>query len=234
MKFWSSFFRLYTSKEKGVMGVLRTTLIRGALFLLPIGVTVFVISYALSIVDQYLGGPAAALIRWLAPDWLMHMFPDGHIPGVSMVLLILVMLLFGAIASWPVGHQGLRLVDVVLLRIPFIGGIFSSVRKIVDTLGESSRFQRAVWFNCFPGTRSIGLVTHEFIEKTTGEKWVWIFHPFVPNPTGGMLLALPERETTPCEIDAKEVFTMMVGMGTTMPAELRAIQEAPPPPPEVK
>ena len=39
----------------------------------------------------------------LAAATLLSAFPDGHIPGVSMILLVLVMLVLGAVASWPFG-----------------------------------------------------------------------------------------------------------------------------------
>lgn len=229
MKFWKK-FSLYTSEQKGVMGTLRTFLIRGALFLLPIAVSVFVAKWALAFVDDYFGGPTAALIRWIAPQWLLNTFADGHVPGMSMILLLLVLLILGIIASWRIGNRGLRLFDLIMLRVPLIGGIYASTRKIVETLGESNSFQRAVWFELVPGLHTVGFVTHEFIEETTGEKWVKIFYPLVPNPSAGMLVAKPDRETFPLDMDAKEVFTMMVALGTTMPDRTRIFPPLVPPP----
>jgi uncharacterized membrane protein len=231
MKFLDK-WNLYTSEQKGVMGVFRNFLIRGALFSLPIAVTLFVTKYALSFVDAYLGEPTAALIRWVSPHWLLTAFPEGHIPGMSMILLMLVLLFLGAVASWPVGHQGLRVVDYIIPRIPILGGIYSSTRKIVETLGESNRFERAVWFELYPGVKATGFVTREFIETTTGEKHLQIFYPMVPNPTAGMLITLPEKATIPLDMDPKEVFTMMVALGTTMPDQLRIYPENPPTKPD--
>jgi uncharacterized membrane protein len=235
MKFLEK-FSLYTSEQKGAMGLLRNFLIRGALFLLPLAVTVFIAKYALGFVDAYLGDPTAALIRLISPRFLLSAFPDGHIPGMSMVLLVLVLLLLGAIASWPFGNQGLRIVDVILPRIPLIGGIYSSTRKIVETLGESNRFQRAVWFEVSPGVKATGFVTSEFIEETTGEKYLKIFYPMVPNPTAGLLLTIKDSATLPVDMDPKEVFTMMVSLGTTMPARSRIFplppEQTPPEPKE--
>jgi len=228
MKFWRK-LKVYSSEQDGALGTLRNFLIRGALFMLPIAITVLIIKYALGFVDTYLGGPTSALIRLVAPHWLLSIFPDGSIPGMSMILLALVLLLLGAIASWPFGSQGLRIVDVVMLKIPFIGGIYSSTRKMVDSFGDGSRFQRAVWFEPHPHARALGFVTHEFIEATSGEKYLVIFYMWVPNPSSGELFTLPERLTTPCDINPSEVFTMLLSMGTTMPEHVSILPPAPPP-----
>jgi len=215
------------------MGTFRNFVMRGALFLVPISVTIFVAKWAVTFVDAYLGEPTAALVRVISPGWLLSVFPDGHVPGMSMVLLLLLMFVLGAIASWPIGHKGLRLLDLVVPRVPIVGGIYSSTRKIVETFGETNRFQRAVWFDYAPGLQAIGFVTHELIEETSGEKKVVIFYPMVPNPSSGLLLMMRESETIPLDMDPKEVFTMLVALGATMPDRVRipALPAAPPAPP---
>jgi uncharacterized membrane protein len=219
---------LYKSKQDGPMGAFRTLLVRGILFMLPLAITLFVVKYALGFVDDWFGGPTAALIRVIAPHWLLSIFPDGHIPGMSMVLLVALLLTLGGIISYQVGRQGLRVIDIIVQKIPMIGGIYSSSKKIIDTFGESGSFQRAVWFEMNPGVKCIGFVTHEFIEETSGQKHLMLFYPLVPNPSAGMVVCKAESETLPVDMDAKEVFTMMVALGTTMPDRVRMYPEQPP------
>lgn len=210
-----------TPKPSGLWGYLRSCIMRGALFLLPIAVTAIIVHFALGFVEDYLGGPTAALVRAIVPARVLGPFQDGHVPGLSMALLLLVMFGLGAIASWRFGHRGLRVVDVIAPRIPFIGGIYTSTRKIVDSFGESDRFQRVVQLRIFGGElRGLAFVTAETIDEATGEKWLCVFFPHIPNPTSGLLLWVPEKETLPCDIKPQEGFKWLMSLGTLTPAQM--------------
>jgi uncharacterized membrane protein len=203
------------AQPKGVLRVFRNFIVRGIVFALPIAVTIFVVNFALTMVDSWMGGPTAAIIRWVVPaKWLTGAFADGHIPGMSMILLLLILAILGAIASWKVGSQGLRLLDVIMLRIPGVGGIYASTRKIVDSFGASNRFQRVVFVK-FMGetTEALGFVTDEHVEDG-GRNRLTVFVPHIPNPTSGVLLRVWDDETTPSDMTPQEGFKWVMSFGT--------------------
>jgi uncharacterized membrane protein len=223
---------LQAGKTKGVMGVMRTFVVRGAIFLLPIAVCVFIAKYAVGLVDDYLGDATAALVRWFVPQSWLGAFPEGHVPGMSLVLLLLIMLVLGALASFRIGSRGLRLIDLVILRIPLIGGIYGSTRKIVDTFGDSDRFRRCVLVDTFGG-RGLAFVTSESKDQVTGEIWLWVFFPMMPNPTSGILMAVRESDTVPSDISPKDGLKLLMSLGTLMPTAM-ALSAPSVPPPAVK
>lgn len=221
--------KLSLQAGKTTGGVLRTFVVRGAIFLLPIAVCIFIARYAVGLVDDYLGDATAALVRWCVPQSWLGAFPDGHVPGMSTVLLVLIMLVLGAVASFKVGSQGLRLLDLVILRIPLIGGIYGSTRKIVDTFGSSDRFQRCVLVDTFGGL-GLAFVTSESKDCTTGENWLWVFFPMMPNPTSGILMAVRESDTVPSDISPKEGLKLLMSLGTLMPTAMAFSAPRVPPP----
>lgn len=209
------------SKFGQVMQQMRTFLWRGALFLLPIAVTIFIARFSFSLVDSYLGGATAALVRLIIPHWLLGPFPDGHIPGLSMVLLVFVLIVLGAIASWKVGSQGLRIIDYVALKIPVIGPIYASTRKFVDSIGNADRFQRVVFLKIFgENLRGLAFVTGETVDTVSRIKTLWVFYPHIPNPTSGVLLNVLEKDTVPIDVPPQECFKWLMSLGTLMPAEM--------------
>src|SRR5579883_826199 len=128
-----------------IFSKLRLCMIRGALFLFPIWLSVFIVGLAYQMSENWLGGITRSIVHWVLPSsFYSSWFPDGHIPGLSLLTGLVLLAAIGAIASWHIGRQGLRVIDYLFLSIPGINGIYSSVRKMVDSIGEpgQSRFQK--------------------------------------------------------------------------------------------
>jgi uncharacterized membrane protein len=217
------------AKQKG--GMLRNLMVRGTKILLPFAVVIFCAHFALTEVEAYLGDPTAALVRWLVPARLLGPFTDGHVPGMSMGLLLLIILLFGLIASWKVSHQGLRVaVDTVVPRIPVLGGLYKTTSQIVDTFGDAQAFQCVVLIPLFGG-RVPAFVTNTSYDASTGEKWFWVFLPMTPNPTSGFNFMVREKDSVPTDWTPQETLKRMMSLGTLMPESIN-FGEPPTPPAE--
>jgi len=211
---------------------------RGFLFALPIGVTIFIVSFIWSLAEQWLGPIVAFVVRLLLPDaWLVGPLQGGHIPGLSLVLLLAIIIFLGWLAAWPIGERGLRLIDHVFRVIPGVRSIYSTVRKMAEILGRKKSFQRVVWVP-FPSDncRSLGFVTASVLDETSGTAWVAVFVPTVPNVTSGFTIWYRESQTVPANIPASAALEIVVSLGTLSPAQMSitgSAATAGSPPPEM-
>jgi uncharacterized membrane protein len=219
-----------TNKKKAVKK-LQSVFMRGLLFALPIGVTIFVVSFIWGLADSWLGPGVALIVKTLLPDaWLVGPLAGGNIPGLSLILLIALMFVLGWIASWPVGKKGLLLIDYVFHAIPGVRGIYSTVRKVVEAIGDPDkpRFQKVVFLD-FPSasTRSIGFVTATVVDNADGEIWLTVFVPTVPNVTSGFTMVVREKDTVNAGLTPEEGLKLVVSLGVLTPANLPITGQAP-------
>lgn len=200
----------------------RSLIMRGLLFLTPLWLTVTLVAFAASLADRWLGGITDALVHLIFPSsWITAISSDGHIPGLSLVTLLVVLAATGFIASWPVGAKGLRIIDHLFLAIPGVNKLYSAFRKIIDTLGEpgQSRFQKVVMCN-YAGVKILGFVTGISTAVEGGRRHCFVFVPTPPNPTSGFLLVVPEDETIELAISQEDAIKMFISLGVLAPRTL--------------
>ena len=214
--------RLETALEDTFM-TLRRCIIRGVLFVIPIWLTVTVVHFIYGLTETWLGAITDQIVRWLLPQsWLTGVFAGGHIPGLSLVTLVAVLAGLGFIAAWPVGRQGLRLIDYVFLAIPGVRTLYSAVRKMIDTLGDpkQSRFKKVVIIK-WAGMDTVGFVTGTSVCETSGRKLAWVFVPHTPNPTSGFVVLVPEDETVETGVDPADGIKLVMSLGMLAPASIK-------------
>lgn len=211
-----------TKETQGGIGRhIRTQVVRGLLFMVPIGVTVFVVSFLAGITGSWFGPVAAAL--WAAVGlgtWLAGPFGGLLVSGLSLILFIALLYLLGGLASWHVGRRGLRLIDHVFLAIPGVRIVYSAARKVVDALGDSAKpkFQRAVLINWGPnGTKTMGFVTGETVDATTGCKHLVVFIPTPPNPASGFITYVPEDQAIDPGFTMEQALKIAMSLGVLSP-----------------
>lgn len=208
-------------KNNTLLSKLRLCMIPGALFLLPIWLSVFIVGLLYSLSQTWLGGLTQSLVLWVLPKSIYAgWFPDGNIPGLSLLTGLLLLALTGAIASWHIGRQGLRIIDYLFLSIPGISSIYSSVRKMVDSIGEpgKSRFQKVVFVE-WPGkgVRTVGFVTNELKPDANGDKRYMVFIPHMPNPTSGFVVMVNEKSTVETDMTPDEGLKYCLSLGVLAP-----------------
>ena len=208
------------SESKGLMQYL----FRGTLFCLPIAVTLFLLKFAFNLSEEWLGGIARDVARWLLPQsWLVWPFADGNIPGLSLVLLVVVLVMVGRIASWHFGREKLRLIDLLFLRIPGVRAVYSAVRHMVEALSDErkDRFKRVVFLE-WPakGTRVLGFVTGENDNVFTGRHELCVFIAHAPNPTSGFVVWVPVEDTVDSGLTPQEAFKLIMSGGVLAPPVL--------------
>jgi len=195
------------------MKKIRTWFLSGLSVILPIGLTVFVLSKLFYFVDGIL------------QEWVIRTI-GYEIPGLGMVLVVLIVLLVGMITSNFLGKKIVKFGETIIGKIPLIKIIFNPIREIVSNLSanKSGSFKKVVLID-FPmeGRKSIGFITSDQI-ALNDEKRLCVFIPTTPNPTNGYLIIVEQTAVEVLDISVEEWLKMIVSMGNAMCKNINTIE----------
>ncbi len=197
--------------------MLRKYLVTGLLIWAPLGITIWVLNFIITTMDQSLS---------LIPEAIHpHTLFGRDIPGLGVLLTVLVVFLTGLLGHNFVGQRLVELWEMLLGRIPIVRSIYSSVKQVSDTIlspnGQAFRkallvqYPRAgVWTIAF----QTGTPADE-VRRTVGDDMVSVYVPTTPNPTSGFFLMLPRSEVIELSMSVDEALKYVVSMGTVSPSQ---------------
>lgn len=194
--------------------------VAGILVLLPTALTAWVVWTLFRFFDDILGLQLRAL--------------GISVFGLGFVLLNLLLLLLGFVATNFLGKRAFALWDRLMHRVPLINKIYSTLRQIAEVLlgsAESAAFRRVALVE-YPaaGTHMIGFVTStapsEAGEKL-GRKVCHVFVPSAVNPTTGFLLVVTEEKVRYLDMTPEQAMRMIVSAGSVVPTSAAAVAARP-------
>lgn len=188
----------------------------GLLVLFPFVMTVFIITWLFSKIDNILQG---VVTTFLARFGLIYF------PGIGFVSVILIILLVGLIARNYFGKKLLALGDTIVTRIPLINRVYLAIQQISKAFLSEKResFKRAVLIE-YPrrGIYSIVFITQDTKGETQEklpEDSVSVFLPTTPNPTSGFLLFVPKKDIIPLKMPVEEALKLVISGGAINPQD---------------
>jgi uncharacterized membrane protein len=198
-------------------------LVTGLLVWLPLAITIWVLSWLLGTLDgvfAWLLSATQAVLPNSTRDGIERL---RHIPGLSVLTMVVGLILTGVFAANIVGQWWLRQWDKVMGKIPIVKSIYSSVKQVSDTLFSSNgnAFREAVLVQ-YPhaGCWTIAFVTGrpggEVAQHLTGE-WVSVYVPTTPNPTSGFFLMFPRADVRALKMSVDEALKYVISMGVVAP-----------------
>lgn len=188
--------------------------LRGLITLLPLLVTLWLITIVFQFADGILGWLFAALF--------------GHsIPGLGIIILIAIIFLTGFLATHVFGSKLIKFGENLLYRIPIVKGVYSSAKQINDVLfvhKTTDEYRRACLLE-YPrkGLWSIGFVTSDAaaeIEAKAKEKMINVFIANTPTPATGFLIMVPAREVILLDMKIEDAFKYVISGGVLKPVDL--------------
>lgn len=208
------------------MASLRKWLLAGMLVLVPLIITLWVLDWVVSSLDQTLQILPAA---W-QPDQLLGM----HIPGLGVVFAFVVVLSIGALASNIIGNKLVSWWHALLHRIPVVRSIYSGVKQVSDTLfsEKGNAFRKAllvqwpregVWTIAFLTGAPVGEVALQLGE----DEYLSVYVPTTPNPTGGYFVMLRKRDCIELAMSVDEALTYVISMGVIVPGGTKNVPPLP-------
>lgn len=191
-----------------LVGALGNRLLAGIAFAVPLVVTYWVLSFGYG------------LVTGLSDPWLKAFGVD--FPGVGFLITVLAFIALGFMATHVIGRRVLDRFENFMLRIPVVGAIYSGAKQVLQTIqgvGTSPKPKRAVVVEYLvPGSYLFGYATGHFTEAGTGREMTTLFVPTAPNPTTGLIIAVPSEKVRDCDLTMEEGTKMLVSGGLITPA----------------
>lgn len=190
--------------------------VTGLLIWIPLGITLLVLNWLISTMDQTL----ELLPSRLRPESLWGV----HIPGFGTLLTIVVVFVTGLLAANFLGQRLVRFWEGVLARIPVVKSIYYGVKQVSDTvLADTGLAFRKVLLVQYPrsGSWTIAFQTGrpggDVVNHLRGE-YVSVYVPTTPNPTSGFFLMMPRTDVVELDMTVDEALKYVISMGVVAPA----------------
>ncbi len=198
-------------KKISFIAKLRNYFIAGVVVLVPIGITLYLTKFFISISSK------------LIPK---EINPNSYlpfaIPGLEILLSVLFITLIGGLSVSFIGKKILQIVNDLFKRIPILRTIYSAIGQMTETLAPKSGEKKSVVLIEYPrkGSWAVGFATKDNkgeISDKTNKKLVNVFVPTTPNPTSGFLLMFPKDEVVYLDMSFEEASKFIVSAGTSNP-----------------
>ena len=189
--------------------------VTGLLIWIPLGITLLVLNWLISTMDQSL----ELLPSRLRPEslWGVHIF------GLGTLLTIVVVFLTGVLARNFLGQRLVRFWERVLARIPVVKSIYYGVKQVSDTvLADTGLAFRKVLLVQYPrpGSWTIAFQTGrpggDVVNHLRGE-YVSVYVPTTPNPTSGFFLMMPRADVVELDMSVDDALKYVISMGVVAP-----------------
>ena len=198
-------------KRASFIAKLRNYFITGIVVLVPIGITLYLTKFFISISSK------------LIPE---EINPNSYlpyaIPGLEIFISIIFITIIGGLSLSFIGKKFLQLFNDLLKKIPILRTIYSAIGQMAETLAPQKANKKSVVLIEYPrkGSWAVGFATKDNkgeISEKTNSKLVNVFVPTTPNPTSGFLLMFPKDEIIYLDMTFEEASKFIVSAGTSNP-----------------
>ena len=201
---------------------LRNYFISGLLFWIPLALSVIVIKFFLELVNNLI--PQKYL-----PEALFNL--DTTIPGSGIILVLLVILITGVMVTNILGRKLVALWEKVLNKIPGFRNIYNVLKKVSDTVFNTSTesFRKAfliqypskgIWVIAFQSGDYRGEA-----KSIIGEEIMNLFVPTTPNPTSGFFVMMAKKDAFELDMSVEEAFKLVISAGVVTPNSVKIKDE---------
>ena len=145
-------------KRRGIsiLGRLRNYFIAGIVVLVPIGITLYLTRFFISISSK------------LIPNELNpNSYLPFAIPGLEILLAIIFITIIGSLSLSFIGKKILKIFNDILKRIPILRTIYSAIGQMTETLAPKKGSKKSVVLVEYPrkGSWAVGFATRETMVK---------------------------------------------------------------------
>ncbi len=198
-------------KKTPIFSRLRNYFITGIVVLVPIGITLYLTKFFISISSNLIP-------KEINPNSYLPF----SIPGLEILLSIIFITIIGGLSLSFIGKKILQFFNQTLKKIPILRTIYSAIGQMTESLAPKKGNKKSVVLIEYPrkGTWAVGFATKdnkgEISDKTNSEL-VNVFVPTTPNPTSGFLLMFPKSEIIYLDMSFEEASKFIVSAGTSNP-----------------
>jgi len=197
---------------------LRNYFISGLLFWIPLALSVIVIKFFLELVNNLV--PQKYL-----PEVIFEL--DTTIPGSGIILVLIVILITGVLVTNILGRKLVALWEKVLNKIPGFRNIYNVLKKVSDTVFNTSTesFRKAFLIQ-YPskGIWVIAFQSGDYrdeAESIIGEEIMNLFVPTTPNPTSGFFVLIAKKDAFELDMSVEDAFKLVISAGVVTPKSVK-------------
>lgn len=179
---------------------------RGLLILVPIALTVYIIVIFL--------------------QWMDGLIPV-QIPGLGLVIVMGVIVLFGYLASTLIARPIFDLLEEMLLSVPVISLIYAPIKDLMTAfVGDKKKFTQAVLVTMdeINGVQKLGFITQSDLQVLGLQDKVAVYLPHSYNFSGNFYI-VPRERVTLLNLPGADVMKFIVSGGVSGYTELKLAEE---------
>ena len=197
------------TKKKSLALILRNYFITGVVVLIPIGFTLYLSKFLISLSSKIL------------PE---NINPNSYlpiaIPGIEIIITIIFITIVGGLSLSFIGKRILKLIDDLFKKIPFLRTVYSAILQMTETFSKKNDDKKSVVLIEYPrkGVWAVGFATKENkgeMADKTNQRLINVFVPTTPNPTSGFLLMFPIDDVIYLNMTFEEASKFIVSAGTS-------------------
>jgi uncharacterized membrane protein len=208
----------------GVGRHLRQTLLTGLVVLLPLFITLWLLTVLFQVVDGAITPWVRRVLQLTGAGRLTEpAFFDSLAPAIGIVITIVLIYVAGLLSTNLLGSKILSALDGLMLKIPGVRAVYGGSKQLLEALSPKGKggFSRVVLVE-YPrkGLYTVGFVTRDRLPSFPvfpAGPMASVFLPTTPNPTSGWVAVLPADDLITLPISVEEGVKLVVSGGIVIP-----------------
>lgn len=193
----------------------RKYFIAGLALVLPIVLTVYIITIFFKFADGLLG-------RYLN-NYLLKIV-GFTIPGLGLLLALILIFLAGIFAANFIGKKIIPWIEKLWIRLPFVRQVYLPAKQLINFIfsKDKAAFKKVVMIE-YPrkGIYSIGFLTNneglEEAKQKTNKDLMTVFIGGTPGPFTGFFVLVPKEEIILLDISIEDALKLIISGGVLTP-----------------
>ena len=184
---------------------LTSTFLKGLFTLLPLLLSLYVLTWFLRMVETY--SRDALLIFW--PEFL-------YVPGLGAVVAFVIIYLIGAVVDRPLARAVFNVIEGLLREVPVVKTVYLAIKDFTEYLKpDETRKHNQVVLVRFPdiGIEIVGLMTRDNLaglpDAVTKENRVAVYIP-MSYQFGGCTMFIPRAWVTATDLSVEEAMRSII------------------------
>ena len=196
-------------KKRSFLTKFRNYFIAGVVVLIPIGITLYLTIFIISISSKILP-------KEINPNYYL----PYDIPGLEILISVILITIIGWLSLSFIGKRFLDFLNLILKKIPILRTIYSVIGQMTESFTQNDKGKKNVVLIEYPrkGSWAVGFATKDNegeLTRKTNKKLVNVFVPTTPNPTSGFLLMFPKEDVIYLDLTFEEASKFIVSAGTS-------------------